>query len=261
MLFSRRIPIPLEAKIDAKIEELLKRDIIEEVKGSSRWVSPIVPALKDNGEMRLCVDMRRANKAIVRENHPLPTMDKLLPKVRDAKYFTKLDIKDAFHQIEIHPDSRHITTFITHRGLFRFKRLMFGISCAPEIFQKTLERMLLGCEGVINYIDDILVFGKDLEQHDKRLDKVMTILKNNNVVLKEEKCIFRNKTVNFLGHVLSENGVRPLRKYVSTIQQFRPPTTVGELQSFLGLVNFVSKWIPDLATQTDPLRELLRSHS
>lgn len=260
MLFSRRIPIPLEAKIDAKIEELLKRDIIEEVKGSSRWVSPIVPALKDNGEMRLCVDMRRANKAIVRENHPLPTMDKLLPKVRDAKYFTKLDIKDAFHQIEIHPDSRHITTFITHRGLFRFKRLMFGISCAPEIFQKTLERMLLGCEGVINYIDDILVFGKDLEQHDKRLDKVMTILKNNNVVLKEEKCIFRNKTVNFLGHVLSENGVRPLPKYVSTIQQFRPPTTVGELQSFLGLVNFVSKWIPDLATQTDPLRELLRSH-
>lgn len=244
--------------MEAKIEELIKRDIIEEVKGPSRWVSPMVPAIKDNGEMRLCIDMRRANQAIIRENHPLPTMDKLLPKVRDAKYFTKLDVKDAFHQIEIHPDSRHITTFITHRGLLRYKRLMFGISCAPEIFQKTLERMLVGYEGVINYIDDILVYGKDLEEHNERLNKVMTILKNNDVVLRDDKCLFRKKVVNFLGHELSEYGVRPLPKYLSTIQQFRPPTTVGELQSFLGLVNFVSKWISDLATRTEPLREILR---
>ncbi|XP_048481488.1 uncharacterized protein LOC119692247 [Plutella xylostella] len=140
----RRIPIPLEGKIEAKIQDLVNRDIIEEVKGSSRWVSPIVPILKDDGEVRLCIDMRRANAAIVRENHSLPTMD---------------------------------------------------------VMEK----------------------------------------------------------VNFLGHELSGEGIRPLEKYVSTIQEFRAPSTTGELQSFLGLVNFVSKWIPDLATRTESLKELLRS--
>ncbi|KAG7300079.1 hypothetical protein JYU34_015614 [Plutella xylostella] len=255
----RRIPIPLEGKIEAKIQDLVNRDIIEEVKGSSRWVSPIVPILKDDGEVRLCIDMRRANAAIVRENHPLPTMDVLLPKIREAKLFSKLDIKDAFHQIEIHPDSRYITTLITNKGLFRYKRLMFGISCAPEIFQKTMERMLLGCEGTINFIDDILVFGRNIKEHDLRLNKVQTVLQDNNVLLKDEKCSYRMEKVNFLGHELSGEGIRPLEKYVSTIQEFRAPSTTGELQSFLGLVNFVSKWIPDLATRTESLKELLRS--
>lgn len=219
----------------------------------------MVPILKDNGEVRLCVDMRRANQAIIRENHPLPTMDKFLPKVKNAKYFSKLDIKDAFHQIEIHPDSRYITTFITSTGLYRYKRLMFGISCAPEIFQKTLERMLLGCEGVLNFIDDILTFGKDLEEHNIRLKKVMAVLESNDVMLRREKFIFGVTKVNFLGHELSEEGVRPLEKFVCTIQEFRPPITVGELRSFLGLVNYVSKWVPNYATLTEPLKELLRN--
>ena len=254
----RRIPIPLEEKVNKKIKELLEKDIIEEVQGSSRWVSPIVPVLKNTGDVRICVDMRRANTAILRENHPLPTMDKLLPKMKSAKYFSKLDIKDAFHQVELHPDSRHITTFITSKGLFRYKRLMFGISCAPEIFQKSIERMLLRCNGTINFIDDILVYGKDLEEHDQRLETVMKTLKENNVVLRKDKCIFRKENVQFLGHELSHKGVKPLDKYVTTIQEFRPPMNIGELQSFLGLINYVGKWIPDLATTTEPLKELLR---
>ncbi|XP_049886625.1 uncharacterized protein K02A2.6-like [Pectinophora gossypiella] len=255
----RRTPIPLEAKIGEKIEELKQRDIIEPVVGSSKWVSPVVPVLKENGEIRLCVDMRRANEAIIRENHPLPTMDKLLPKMKNAKVFTKLDIKDAFHQIEIHPASRHITTFITNKGLFRYKRLMFGISCAPEIFQKTLEHMLLGCEGVVNYIDDILIYGKDMQEHDARVKKVMSVLKDNNVLVKEDKCSFGMSKVSFLGHELSAEGVRPLEKYISTIKEFRAPKTTGELRSFLGLINFVSKWIPNYATATEPLKTLLRN--
>lgn len=255
----RRIPIPLEEKVNNKIKELIDRDIIEEVRGSSRWVSPIVPVIKNTGDVRLCVDMRRANQAILRENHPLPTMDKLLPKIKNAKYFSKLDVQDAFHQIELHPDSRHITTFITSSGLYRYKRLMFGINCAPEIFQKTLERMLLGCDGTINFIDDILVYGQDKEEHDRRLKKVLETLKENNVVLREDKCIYREKEVQFLGHKLSYEGVKPLDKYMSTIQEFRPPMNISELQSFLGLINYVGKWIPNLATITEPLKVLLRN--
>lgn len=254
----RRIAIPLEEKVNNKIKELIDRDIIEEVHGSSRWVSPIVPVLKDNGEVRICVDMRRANKAILRENHPLPTMDKLLPKMKSAKFFTKLDIKDAFHQLELHPDSRFITTFITNKGLYRYKRLMFGITCAPEIFQKTLERILLQCEGTINFIDDILVYGKDGEEHDRRLKNVLTTLEDSNVVLRKDKCLFKKTEIQFLGHEFSDRGVRPLPKYVSSIQGFRSPINIGELQSFLGLINFVGKWIPNLATKTEPLKEILR---
>ncbi|XP_049880106.1 uncharacterized protein K02A2.6-like [Pectinophora gossypiella] len=254
----RRIPIPIEEKINQKIKELLDSDIIEEVNEPSPWVSPIVPILKDNGEVRVCVDMRRANAAIQRENHPLPCMEHLLPKIKKAQYFSKLDIKNAFHQIELHPNSRYLTTFITSSGLYRYKRLMFGVTCAPELFQKILEKMLIGCEGVINFIDDILVCGSSEDEHDMRLSKVLEVLKNNNVLLNEEKCIYKVKKVNFLGHELTPEGVKPLSKYIESISKFRKPKTIEELQSFLGLVNYINKWIPNLATTTEPLKELLR---
>lgn len=254
----RRIPIPLEEKVEKKVTELLQKDIIEKVEGPSDWISPVVPILKENGEIRLCIDMRRANVAIKRENHPLPTMDQLLPKIKDANVFSKLDIKDAFHQLELHPDSRHITTFITSKGLYRYKRLMFGITCAPEIFQKTLERVLLNCKGVINFIDDILVFGKDEKEHNERLQSVLTVLNDNGIVLRHDKCLYNVSQIQFLGHELSKQGIKPLDKYLAAINQFRPPKTISELLSFLGLINYVGKWIPNMATITEPLKLLLR---
>lgn len=254
----RRVPIPLENKINDKIDKLVKQDIIEPVDKASSWVSPLVPILKADGDVRLCVDMRCANKAILRENHPLPTMTQLLPKLHKACVFSKLDIKDAFHQVEIKEGCRDITTFITSKGLFRYKRLMFGISCAPEHFQKILERMLLPCEGVINFIDDIIVFGSSEEQHNARLQKVMHTLKQNGVLLNKSKCMFNKSKIEFLGHELSSEGIKPLNKYVKTIASFREPKSVEEVQSFLGLVNYIGKWIPDLATVTEPIREILR---
>lgn len=254
----RRVPIPLETKINKKIQELIDTDIIEPVNGPSDWVSPLVPVLKGDGDIRICVDMRQANKAIIREKYPLPTMEQLIPKFRNAKIFSKLDLKNSFHQVELSEDSRHITTFISSHGLFRYKRLMFGISCAPECFQKQLERILLPCEGVVNFIDDIVVFGVNEAEHDVRLNKTLQVLKENGVLLNDAKCALRVKQIEFLGHQLSGNGIKPLDKYVKTIQSFREPTVIEEVQSFLGLVNYVGKWIPNLATWTEPLRELLR---
>lgn len=254
----RRVPIPLETKINAKIDELVAMDIIEPVNHPSSWVSPIVPVLKSDGDVRICVDMRCANKAIVRENHPLPTMEQLMPKFRKSTVFSKLDIANAFHQIEIKEDCRDITTFISNKGLYRYKRLMFGISCAPEYFQKILENLLIQCEGVVNFIDDIVVFGRNESEHNKRLQHVLQVLEDNNIRLNKEKCLFNVDKIHFLGHELSAEGVKPLDKYIKAIESFREPTTIEEIQSFLGLVNFVGKWIPNLATLTDPLRQLLR---
>lgn len=254
----RRVPIPLEAKINKKIKELIDTDIIEPVNGPSDWISPLVPVLKGDGDVRICVDMRRANLAIIREKYPLPTMEQLIPKFRNAKMFSKLDLKNSFHQLELSEDSRHITTFICSHGLFRYKRLMFGISCAPECFQKNLERLLLQCEGVVNFIDDIVVFGSDETEHEARLTKTLQVLRDNDVLLNDDKCVLRAKQIEFLGHQLSPEGVKPLDKYVKTIESFREPMVIEEVQSFLGLVNYVGKWIPNLATWTEPLRELLR---
>ncbi|XP_030750159.1 uncharacterized protein K02A2.6-like [Sitophilus oryzae] len=254
----RRIPIPLEAKVEKKINELIELDIIEPVNGPSRWVSPMVPILKQNGDIRICIDMRRANTAIIRENHPLPTMNGLLPHLRKAKLFSRLDIKNAFHQVEISPESREITTFITNKGLFRYKRLLFGISCAPELFQKIMERILMGLKGVISFIDDIVIFGSNETEHDNNLDATLKRLKENYVLLNSDKCAFKIKEITFLGHVLSSKGVRPLDNYIESIRTFRAPKTIEELQSFLGLINFIGKWIPHLATLTEPFRKLLR---
>lgn len=254
----RRVPLPLEAKINKKIDELVRMDIIEPVNKPSSWISPMVPILKPDDDIRICIDMRAPNKAIIRENHPLPTMEQLITKFAKAKVFSKLDIKNAFHQVELNENSREITTFITSKGLYRYKRLMFGISCAPEHFQKIMERMLLSCEGVVNFIDDIVVFGRDDKEHDTRLQKVLTVLKNNNVLLNNNKCVFKTKSINFLGHELSSLGIKPLEKYLKVIETFRAPETIEEIQSFLGLVNFVGKWIPNLSTLTEPMRKLLR---
>lgn len=254
----RRVPIPLEEKINNKINELVALGIVEPVNEPSAWVSPLVPVIKGDGDIRVCVDMRCANKAIIRENHPLPTIDQLISNFRKSTIFSKLDILSAFHQIEISESSRHITTFIASKGLYRYKRLMFGISCAPEHFQKILERILLPCDGVVNFIDDIVVFGANESDHNGRLKQVLEVLKHNNVRLNDKKCIFGIKNVTFLGHQLSADGVKPLDKYVKVIDSFRRPDTIEEIQSLLGLVNFVGKWIPNLATITDPIRKLLR---
>lgn len=256
----RRVPIPLEKKIDEKLDQLLAQGIIEPVIGPSTWVSPIVPVLKGVSDVRICIDMRRANEAIKRERHPLPVVDNLLTTMRKSTKFSRLDISNAFHQVEISPESRYITTFITKKGLFQYTRLMFGISCAPEMFQKIIEKILIDCKGCFNFLDDILVFGKDDADHDDNLCVVKARLNDYNVLLNLDKCLWGVKQMEFLGHRISENGIQASERKIEAIKNFRPPSTAEELRSLLGLVNYLAKFIPDLATITTPLRELLRSN-
>ncbi|XP_058816749.1 uncharacterized protein K02A2.6-like [Topomyia yanbarensis] len=231
----RRAPFALEGLKEQKLSMLLDQDIIESVNQPAQWVSPLVPVLKDSGEIRLCIDMRRANRAVVREKHPLPVIEELLGSINGAVKFSKLDIKDAYHQVELSEHSREITTFITKYGLFRYKRLMFGICSAPELFQKVMETVVAGLDGVLVYLDDLVVFGRSQKEHDNRLE---ALLKR---------------------HELSVNGIMPTESRVRAIQQFRPPTSGAELRSFLGLVTYVGRFIPNLASKTDSLRSLLRS--
>ena len=129
----RRIPFGLRERVDKKLDELLELDIIEEVPdGPSGWISPLVVVPKAGGDVRVCVDMRRANEVIIRERHRIPTVEELLHDLNGSTVFSKIDLKWGFHQILLSEDSRHITTFVTHRGLYRYKRLMFGVASGPE---------------------------------------------------------------------------------------------------------------------------------
>lgn len=168
----RRIPIPMESAVNKKLDELLKRDIIEPKKGPATWVSPLVVAKKTNGDIRLCVDLRRVNQAVIRDRHPMPIIEEILMRIGKGKLWSVLDIKDAFFLLELDDETRDVMTFITHRGLYRFKRLPFGLVSAPEIFQRAMDEILADCEGCHWYLDDVVVEGSSVEEHDARLNKV-----------------------------------------------------------------------------------------
>lgn len=137
---------------------------------------------------------------------------------------------------------------------------MFGISAAPELFQKIMEALVAGLDGVIVYLDDVVVFGTTQDEHDKRLTALLERLEEHDVLLNKEKCLFNVETLEFLGHELSTKGVRPTESRIEAIQKFREPQNTAELRSFLGLVGYMGRFIPNLAGKTEPLRQLLRLH-
>lgn len=254
----RRIPFNLRDKVEDKIKELLDKDIIEPVEGPTPWVNPVVIVPKTGGDIRLCIDMRRANEAIIRTRSPIPTVDELLQNMNGSKIFSKLDLKWGYHQLELTIESRGITTFATHKGLYRYKRLLFGVSSASEQYQHEISMALAGIEGVDNISDDIIVHGPDQPTHDRRLCAVFERLHESGLTLNPAKCQFNMDRLVFMGILLSEKGIGPTEERVKTILEAREPENVTELRSFLGLATYSSRFIPHFATLSEPLRRLTK---
>ena len=257
---ARRIPFSLRKKVEEKIAELENLDIIEPVNGPTKFQSPIVVVPKPSGDIRICVDMRQANKSVERERFPMPTVEEVLAEMNGSKVFTKLDLNMGFHQLELEEDSRSVTTFTTHKGLYRYKRLMFGVTSAPEIYQNVIQQVLQGCEGCRNMTDDIIVHAETTEEHDKRLEKVLNRLLEKGLTLNKEKCVYRMNKLTFMGFLLSEKGVGPTEAKVKAVRNATTPTCASEVRSFLGLVNYNGRFIQDLATKSEPLRKLTRQN-
>jgi hypothetical protein len=253
----RRIPYNLREKLDRKLNELVGLDIIEPVEVPSQWISPVVVIPKKNGDIRLCVDMRRANQAATRERYPIPTVDEVIQDLNQSKVFSKLDIRLAYHQIELTPDSREITAFMTHKGVYRYKRLMFGINCASEMYNKVMNQVFQGLEGAKNMFDDVFVHGATKEDYDKRLEDILKRLQEKELTLNIDKCNFNVDKIEFMGHMLSAHGIGVSQSKVDAVVQARRPESTSEVRSFLGLVNFVARFIHDLATKAVPLHRLL----
>lgn len=256
-----RVPAAVERLVEEKLDLMIQMEIIEKVYGPSQWISPMLVVPKGKSDIRICVDMREPNKAIRREHYPMPIIEVFLNKLRGAKIFSRIDIQSAFHHIELDEQSRELTTFMTSRGLMRYKRLMFGLNAAPEIFQRTMEAILKGLEGIIVFVDDIVIFGKTLVEHDVNLKLLMERLASNNATLNVDKCRYRSKDIEVLGFHVNEKGIRPAESKVRTIREFREPKSVSEVRSFLGLVQFVGQFIPNLASRTEPLRKMIRGET
>ena len=259
----RRIPYHVRQKVKDALKELEEQDIIEKVPDTegTPWVSPIVVVPKKDGGVRICVDMRLANEAIQRIRHPIPTVDDVRFELNGAKFFSKLDLAQAYHQLELDEASRSITTFSTHLGLYRYKRLNYGTNAAAEIFQYTLQTQLQGLTGVKNIADDILVFGQTRKEHDENLDKCLTRLTSTGFTLNRGKCTFLNDTLEFFGQVFSKHGTRPDPKRVSDLLNAPVPQNVHEVRSLLGMANYSSRYIANFATISAPLRELTKKNT
>ncbi|XP_014677981.1 PREDICTED: uncharacterized protein K02A2.6-like [Priapulus caudatus] len=184
--------------------------------------------------------------------------DEVLQNMNQSTVYSQLDLKYGFHQIELEPDSRGITTFATHKGLLRYKRLMFGISSAPELYQHIIQQEIQWCEGAHNISDKIIVHGRTMEEHDQRLVKVFERLREKGLTLNKDKCEFRMLQLVFMGHILSEKGIGPAESKVKAITEAREPESAAKVRSFLRLVNFCARYIPDMTTTSEPMRRLVR---
>ncbi|UYV75251.1 hypothetical protein LAZ67_12003102 [Cordylochernes scorpioides] len=237
----RRVPIPLMEKLKTRLEELEKAGIIAQVNVATEWCAPTVIAGKPNGDIRLCVDLSRLNEHVQREVHPMPVVEHMLGQLGEARFFSKLDANSGFHQIPLSPGCQHLTTFITPFGRYKYCRMPFGISLAPEYFQKVMSIILQGMDGVMCYLDDILIFASDSKTHDRILRLVLRKLKEAKVTLNKAKCVFGVPRINFLGHILDEDGIRPDPAKIEAVARMPAPTDVHGVRRFLGMVNHLGR--------------------
>ena len=254
----RPLPYALREEVKVHLAALEKQGIIEKVTGSSPWISPIVVTRKRNGKIRMCIDLKRVNEAVIANGHPLPHMQEMLDNLSGAKFFSCLDMSQAFHQLELHDDSKDLTAFVTHEGVWRFKRCPYGLKSLPQCFQRMMEIILRGMSGTQVYMDDVIVSGRSREEHDQRLEAVQQRLRGYHVTLNREKCRVGLTSVEFLGFTIGENGISVSQERVSALRDMKSPTTPKELHTALGMFGFYSQFVAGYSTRVEELRRALR---
>ena len=224
--------------------------------------STIVPVVKQDRSVRICGDYKgTVNQVSKLDNYPIPKTEDLLATLGGGNKFTKLDMSQAYQQLELEESSKKFTTINTHKGLYQYNRLPFGVSSAPGIFQRTMENLLQGIPHVVVRIDDILVSGKDELNHLANLEKVLSRLSSAGLRLRLDKCLFMQSSVTYCGYVITGDGIQPMAAKVEAIKNAPEPKDVSQLRAFLGLLNYYHHFLPDVATVLEPLHQLLRKGS
>ncbi len=257
-LKARTVPILLKKKVEAELAKLQAQGIISPVQ-SSAWATPIVSVVKKNGTVRICGDYKGTiNQCFPTEIYPLPRIEELFANLSGGKFFSKLDMSSAYLQLPLAEESKQYVTINTHKGLFQFNRLPFGVASAPAIFQRTMETLLPGLTGVSVYLDDILITGSTLDEHLQNLTRVLEKLDTSGLRVNRKKCAFLLASIDYLGHVLDQDGLHPTEEKIRAIRDAPEPENLSQLRSFIGLLNYYGKFLPNLSSTLSPLYLLLK---
>ncbi|XP_011873545.1 PREDICTED: uncharacterized protein LOC105565169, partial [Vollenhovia emeryi] len=254
-----RLTVGEKGKLRAILDDLLKRGIIRP--SVSEYASRTVLVQKKNGTTRLCIDFRTLNKITARENYPLPIIEEQVEALAGKRYFTSLDLKEGFHHVNVHDDSIKYTAFITPFGQFEYLKMPFGLKNAPARFQRYVNEIfepLIRTGLVLVYIDDFLIATETVEEHMEVLDHVLKILVENKLELRQNKCKFMYTKIEFLGYMISGDGIQPNNAGITAVKCFPMPTCAREVQSFLGLSSYFRKFIKDFSLIAGPLYDLVK---
>ena len=226
------------------------------------WSSPIVLVRKKDGSVRPCVDYRRVNLVTRKDAFPLPKIDTCLDAVTGSTLFSTLDISSAYNQVPVREADIPKTAFVTKAGLFEYTTMPFGLSNSPATFQRVMEIALSGLQWLtcIIYLDDVIVYGRDVPDHLERLREVLGRIRQANLKLKPSKCHLFQDEVPFLGHIITKDGVLPNPENVRKVVEWPPPQTVTEVRAFLGLANYYRRFVKDFAKVAQPLTQLTKKH-
>ena len=258
---ARQPPYALRPLIEQEIRRLEVSDIWEKVTYSN-WATPLVPVVKEDNSMRICGDYKiTVNPQLQVAQHPLPRPSDMFAAMGGCTVFAKIDLKQAFQQLEMDENSQHICTLNTPLGLYKPKRLPYGIASSPALWQQTMDKIFNNMEHVFVFVDDILCAGKDEEDLLNRLEAVLKRIEEHGLTLKKDKCSFMVKSVEYLGFKIDGDGIHKTDDKLNAVKNLKVPCKVEELQAFLGFVTFYGKFIPNLATTASPLFDLLKKNA
>lgn len=253
-------------EINRQVDKLLKDNVIKE--SHSPWNAPVhlVPKKMDaSGEQkwRMVIDYRRLNDITIDDKYPLPNINDLFDKLGKSVYFTTIDLASGYHQIEVENQDKPKTAFSTQNGHFEFIRMPFGLKTAPATFQRTMDNVLRGLQGLhcMVYLDDVIVFSSSLDEHIQKLQLVFDRLRETNLKIQLDKTEFLRREVLYLGHTITKDGLRPNDDKIKSVLDFPIPKTTTEIKSFLGLVGYYRRFIPDFARLTKPLTNCLKKRN
>lgn len=255
----RRTPLALRSRLKEELQHMEDTQVITKVTEPTEWVNALVVVEKPRtGKLRICLDPRELNKAIKRPHYPLPTLEDITPRLTGARHFSVLDARSGYWTIKLSHESSKLTTFNTPFGRYRFLRLPFGLASAQDEFQRKIDETYEGLHGVAAIVDDILVYGATREEHDRNLHAVLQRSRERGVRLNADKCTIGATEVSYFGHVLSAEGIRPDPNKIAAIREMEAPKSRAELETVLGMVNYLAKFAPSLSEINAPMRHLLK---